>query len=39
MGFLWGLLKAVVIVFAVIIGILVIVDASLIGNLFRRRES
>ena len=39
MGFLWGIVKAVFIFFAVVIAALVIIDGSLFANLFRKRGS
>jgi hypothetical protein len=38
MGFLWGLVKAVTLVFAVIIAVLVVVDGSLLANLLGKKN-
>lgn len=38
MGFIWGLFKAVVTIFAVIIAILVVVDGSLLANLLGKNK-
>jgi hypothetical protein len=38
MGFLWGIVKAVTLVFAVIIAALVVIDGSLIANLFSKKS-
>lgn len=38
MGFLFGLLRAIMTVFAVAIAILVVIDGSLLANLFRKRD-
>ena len=38
MGFLWGFFKAVTLVFAVIIAVLVVVDGSLLANLLGKRN-
>ena len=38
MGFLWGFFKAVTLVFAVIIAVLVVVDGSLLANLLGKKN-
>jgi hypothetical protein len=38
MGFVWGIFKAICLVFAVIIAALVIVDGSLLANLLGKRK-
>ena len=38
MGFLWGILKTVTLVFAVIIAGLVVLDGTLFANLFKKNE-
>jgi len=38
MGFLFGLVRAIMTVFAIAIAILVVVDGSLLANLFRKRD-
>ena len=38
MGFLWGVFKAVMLVFAVIIAVLVVIDGSLLANLFGKKN-
>jgi hypothetical protein len=38
MGFLWGLVRAVVLLFAVLIAALVVIDGSLLANLLRKNE-
>lgn len=38
MGFIWGILKAVTLVFAVIIAGLVVLDGTLLANLFKKNE-
>jgi hypothetical protein len=38
MGFLWGLLRAVFLFFAVIVAVLVVVDGTLLANLLDKKE-
>jgi hypothetical protein len=38
MGFLWGLVRTVGVGFAVIIAALVVIDGSLLTNLFKKSE-
>ena len=38
MGLVWGFFKAVVLVFAVIIAVLVVVDGSLLANLLGKNK-
>jgi hypothetical protein len=38
MGFVWGIVKAVTLFFAVIIAVLVVIDGSLIANLFNKKS-
>jgi fumarate reductase subunit D len=38
MGILWGLFKAVTLVFAVIIAVLVVIDGSLLANLLGKKN-
>jgi fumarate reductase subunit D len=38
MGFLWAFFKAVTLVFAVIIAVLVVVDGSLLANLLGKKN-
>jgi uncharacterized membrane protein len=38
MGLLWGILKLVTLVFGVIIAVLVVVDGTLLANLFRKHR-
>jgi hypothetical protein len=38
MGFFWGFFKAVMLVFAVIIAVLVVVDGSLLANLLGKKN-
>jgi hypothetical protein len=38
MGFVWGLFKTIVVIFAVIIAALVVIDGSLLANLFGKKE-
>lgn len=38
MGFLWGLVKAVFLFFAVVIALLVAVDGTLLANLTRKGD-
>ena len=38
MGFLWGLVKAITLAFAVIIAVLVVVDGSLLANLLGKKN-
>jgi hypothetical protein len=38
MGMLWGLVRAVMTFFAVVIAILVVVDGSLLANLMRKNN-
>lgn len=38
MGFLWGLVRAVFLFFAVIVALLVVVDGTLLANLLGRKE-
>lgn len=39
MGFVWGLIKALSLFFAVVIAVLVVIDGSLLSNLFNKSES
>jgi hypothetical protein len=38
MGVLWGLVKAVVLFFVVVVAALVVLDGTLLANLMRKRE-
>jgi hypothetical protein len=38
MGFLWGLLRAVFVFFAVIVAILVVIDGTLLANLLGKKD-
>ena len=38
MEFVWGLLRTVLLFFAVVIAALVVIDASLLANLFKKTE-
>jgi hypothetical protein len=38
MGFVWGLLRTVLLFFAVIIAALVVIDGSLLANLLGKKE-
>lgn len=38
MGCFWGLLRAVMLVFAVVIAVLVVIDGSLLANLFKKND-
>jgi hypothetical protein len=38
MGFLWGLVRAVCLFFAVVVAVLVVIDGTLLANLFGKRE-
>ena len=38
MGFLFGIVRAILTVFAIAIAILVVVDGSLLANLLRKRD-
>ena len=38
MGFIWGFFKAVMLVFAVIIAVLIVVDGSLLANLLGKNK-
>ncbi len=38
MGFIWGLFKAVMLVFAVIIAVLIVVDGTLLANLLGKNK-
>jgi hypothetical protein len=38
MGFLWGILKTITLVFAVIIAGLVVLDGTLLANLLKKSE-
>lgn len=38
MGFIWGIFKAVMLVFAVIIAVLIVVDGSLLANLLGKNK-
>jgi hypothetical protein len=38
MGFIWGFFKAVLLVFAAIIALLVVVDGSLLANLLGKKK-
>jgi len=38
MGLLWGLVRAVMTFFAVIVAVLVVIDGSLFANLFRKNN-
>ena len=38
MGFLWGFFKAVALVFAVIIAVLVVIDGSLLASLLGKKN-
>lgn len=39
MGFLWGIIKTVALVMAAIVAILLVLDAVLLRNLFRKGET
>ena len=39
MGFIWGLFKTIFILFAVLIAVLVVIDGSLLANLFGKKEN
>jgi hypothetical protein len=39
MGALWGLIKAVVLFFAVVVAALVVLDGTLLANLMRKRDT
>jgi hypothetical protein len=38
MGFLWGLVRTVCLFFAVIIAALVVIDGTLLANLFHKKD-
>jgi hypothetical protein len=38
MGFLWGLLRSVFMLFAVVVAILVVIDGTLLANLLRKKD-
>jgi hypothetical protein len=38
MGFIWGFFKAVMLVFSVIIAVLIVIDGSLLANLFGKKK-
>ncbi|GAC1544608.1 MAG: hypothetical protein NVS2B17_25880 [Candidatus Velthaea sp.] len=38
MGFIWGIIRAVMVFFAVIVAVLVVVDGTLLGNLLKKKE-
>jgi hypothetical protein len=38
MGFLWGLLRTAMLCFAVVIAALVVIDGSLLANLFKTKD-
>jgi len=38
MGVLWGLVKALVLFFVVVVAALVVLDGTLLANLMRKRE-
>jgi len=38
MGFLFGIMRAILTIFAIAIAILVVVDGSLLANLLRKRD-
>jgi hypothetical protein len=38
MGVLWGLVKAVVLFFVVVVAALVVLDGTLLSNLMRKRD-
>ncbi len=38
MGVLWGLLRAVFLLFAVLVAILVVIDGTLLANLLGKKE-
>ena len=38
MGFVWGIFKAIMLVFTVIIAVLVVIDGSLLANLLGKNK-
>jgi hypothetical protein len=38
MGFIWGVFKAIMLVFSVIIAVLIVIDGSLLANLLGKNK-
>ena len=38
MGFIWGVVRAVMVFFAIVVAVLVVIDGTLLGNLFKKNE-
>lgn len=38
MGFIWGIFRAVMTIFAVVVAVLVVIDGTLFAKLFKKNE-